>query len=315
MNEGYNSSREALATTNLELNKRNGLDKSKKTDKIESLSVMAIRALLRHRSGMIGLIILLIMIVLALIAPLLAPYDPLEIHAEDRFHPPSVTYPLGSDEFGRDILSRILFGARVAFSVGLLSVGIATVIGVVIGLVAGYRGGAFDSVVMRFLDALLAFPAILLAIVILAVLGPGSLNAILAIAIVNIPAFARLTRANVLVEKNKEYVEAARAIGSEPSRIIFRNIFPNTVSTILVQITVAMAAAVLLESALSFLGLGTPLPAPSWGSMLSIGRGYLSLAPWYGIFPGLAIMFMVMGFYLLGDGLRDALDPRRQKLV
>lgn len=273
------------------------------------------RALFRHRSGMIGLIILLIMASLALIAPLLAPYDPLEMHAADRFHPPSVTYPLGTDEFGRDILSRILFGGRVAFSVGLLSVGMATVIGVVIGLVAGYLGGMFDSVVMRFFDALLAFPAILLAIVILAILGPGSLNAILAIAIVNIPAFARLTRANVLVEKNKDYVEAARAIGSEPSRIIFRNIFPNTVSTILVQITVAMAAAVLLESALSFLGLGTPLPAPSWGSMLSIGRGYLALAPWYGIFPGLAIMFMVMGFYLLGDGLRDALDPRRQKLV
>jgi peptide/nickel transport system permease protein len=299
----------------LELNKRDGLDKSQKSDKIERLSVMAMRALFRHRSGMIGLIILLIMASLALIAPLLAPYDPLEMHAADRFHPPSVTYPLGTDEFGRDILSRILFGGRVAFSVGLLSVGMATVIGVAIGLVAGYTGGMFDSVVMRFFDALLAFPAILLAIVILAILGPGSLNAILAIAIVNIPAFARLTRANVLVEKNKDYVEAARAIGSEPSRIIFRNIFPNTVSTILVQITVAMAAAVLLESALSFLGLGTPLPAPSWGSMLSIGRGYLALAPWYGIFPGLAIMFMVMGFYLLGDGLRDALDPRRQKLV
>ena len=281
----------------------------------ESLIRMAIFALFRHRSGMVGLVIILFMAGVALISPLLAPYDPLEMHAEDRFSPPSALYPLGTDEFGRDILSRILIGSRVAFSVGFVSVGIATVLGVVIGLIAGYAEGTFDNFIMRFFDALLAFPAILLAIVILAVLGPGSLNAILAIAIVTTPAFARLTRANVLVEKNKDYVEAARAIGAKPTRIIFRNIFPNTVSTILVLITVSLASAVLLESALSFLGLGTPLPAPSWGSMLSVGRGYLPFAPWYGIFPGLAITFLVMGFYLLGDGLRDALDPRRQKLV
>ena len=209
----------------------------------------------------------------------------------------------------------MLVGSRLAFTVGMVSVGVATLVGVTVGLIAGYTQGKFDSVIMRIFDALLAFPAILLAIVILAVLGPGSLNAILAIAIVTTPAFARLTRANVLVEKNKDYVEAARAIGSKPDRIIFHNIFPNTVSTILVLITVSLAAAVLLESALSFLGLGTPLPAPSWGSMLSVGRGYLPIAPWYSIFPGLAITLLVMGFYLLGDGLRDALDPRRQKLV
>ena len=276
---------------------------------------MAIFALLRHRSGMVGLLIILIMAGVALISPLLAPYDPLEMHAEDRFSAPSALYPLGTDEFGRDILSRILIGSRVAFSVGFVSVSIATALGVIIGLIAGYVEGTFDSIVMRFFDALLAFPALLLAIVILAVLGPGSLNAILAIAIVTTPAFARLTRANVLVEKNKDYVEAARSIGVRPVRIIFRNILPNTVSTILVLITVSLASAVLLESALSFLGLGTPLPAPSWGSMLSVGRGYLPFAPWYGIFPGLAITLLVTGFYLLGDGLRDALDPRRQKLV
>lgn len=276
---------------------------------------MAVQALLRHRSGMVGLIIILVMGLIALFAPILAPYDPLEMHAEDRFQPPSATYPFGTDEFGRDILSRVLAGSRVAFAVGMVSVGVAALVGVTVGLIAGYAQGKFDAIVMRFFDALLAFPTILLAIVILAVLGPGSLNAILAIAIVTTPAFARLTRANVLVEKNKDYVEAARAIGSKPDRIIFRNIFPNTVSTILVLITVSLAAAVLLESALSFLGLGTPLPAPSWGSMLSIGRGYLPVAPWYSIFPGLAITLLVMGFYLLGDGLRDALDPRRQKLV
>ncbi len=285
------------------------------TEKADSLFWLAVRALLRHRSGMVGLVIILILAGLALSAPRLAPYDPLEMHAVDRFHPPSASYPFGTDEFGRDILSRILHGSRVAFTVGLVSVGIATVLGVVAGLITGYVGGLLDAVVMRIFDALLAFPAILLAIVILAVLGPGAFNAILAIAIVNTPAFARLTRANVLAEKNKDYVESARATGCNTARILFRNILPNVVSTILVHITVSMAAAVLLESALSFLGLGTPLPAPSWGSMLSIGRGYLPLAPWYGIFPGLAIAFLVIGFYLLGDGLRDALDPRRQKLV
>lgn len=281
----------------------------------ENWAALAWRALIRHRSGMTGLVIILFLATVAILAPLLAPYDPLEMHAADRFKSPSATYPFGTDEFGRDILSRVLLGTRLAFGVGFTSIAIATVLGVVTGLVAGYFSGKIDTVTMRFFDALLAFPAILLAIVILAVLGPGSLNAILAIAIVNVPAFARLTRANVLVEKNKDYVEAARAIGAGPNRIIFRNILPNAVSTILVQITVSMASAVLLESALSFLGLGTPLPAPSWGSMLSIGRGYLPLAPWYGIFPGIAITLMVMGFYLLGDGLRDALDPRQQKLI
>ena len=272
-----------------------------------------VRALLRHRSGMVGLVIILLMGLVALFSPILAPFDPLEIHAEDRFHVPEAPYYLGADEFGRDILSRILLGSRLAFSVGLVSVGISTAVGVTIGLVVGYKGGKLDSVIMRIFDALLAFPVILLAIVILAVLGPGSNNAILAIAIVTTPAFARLTRANVMVEKHKEYIEVSKALGANTSRIIFRHIFPNVASTIVVQITITMASAILLESALSFLGLGTPLPAPSWGSMLSIGRGFLHVAPWYSIFPGLAVMILVMGFYLLGDGLRDAMDPRHRK--
>jgi peptide/nickel transport system permease protein len=277
-----------------------------------NMFLYGLRALLRHRAGVTGLTIIGVMAVIALLSPILAPFDPLEMHAADRFQSPSAPYYLGTDEFGRDILSRILLGSRLAFSVGLVSISISTVAGVVIGLVAGYEEGKFDAVVMRILDALLAFPAILLAIVILAVLGPSSLNAILAIAIVTTPAFARLTRANVLTQKHKDYVEASRSLGAGPARIIFAHILPNSVSTILVQITVSMAGAILLESALSFLGLGTPLPAPSWGSMLSIGRGYLYLAPWYGIFPGLAIMILVMGFYLLGDGLRDVFDPRRR---
>ncbi len=284
------------------------------TQRVESLTLLAVRALLRHRSGVAGLILTAFLVLVALLAPLLAPYDELEMHPADRFHPPSAAYWFGTDEFGRDIFSRIVMGSRISVSVAFISIAIATAIGVLVGLVAGYAEGWFDALTMRFFDFLLAFPAILLAIVILAIMGPGALNAMLAVAIVNIPAFARLMRANVLAEKGKDYVEAARAIGARPARILFRTILPNTVSTLLVQITVSMASAVLLESALSFLGLGTPLPRASWGTMLSIGRGYLPLAPWYGIFPGLAITFLVMGFYLLGDGLRDALDPRRQKL-
>jgi peptide/nickel transport system permease protein len=306
-----------LATEVREPEDRQGLEATfpKELEAGESLTSLAFRALLRHRSGMVGLAITVALIIVAILAPLLAPYDPLEMHAEARFHPPSRAYPFGADEFGRDILSRILMGSRISFSVGLISIGIATVIGVTAGLVAGYETGLFDTVAMRFFDALLAFPAILLAIVILAILGPGSFSAMLAIAIVSIPAFARLTRANVLAEREKDYVMASQAVGAKPARILFRGILPNVTATLLVQITVSIAAAVLLEAALSFLGLGTPPPAPSWGSMLSVGRGYLPFAPWYGIFPGLAITLLVMGLYLLGDGLRDALDPRRQKLV
>jgi peptide/nickel transport system permease protein len=281
----------------------------------ESLATAAYRAFLRHRSGMAGLLLVLVMLAMSLAAPALAPYDPLAMHAEDRFSPPSAAYPLGTDEFGRDIYSRLLYGGRVAFGVGGVSVLIATLIGVTLGAIAGYEFGWFDAVTMRFFDALLAFPAILLAIVILAILGPGVINAILAVAIVNIPVFARLARANVLSEKPKDYVDAARAIGATPGRVLFRAILPNSLATIIVQVTVSFAGAVLLESSLSFLGLGVPLPDPSWGSMLSIGRGYMSQAPWYAIFPGLAIMLLVLGVYLLGDGLRDVLDPRRQKSV
>ena len=300
-------------TVNVDLMEQSDLEQLEQLEIPRSPTALAARTLWHHRSGMIGLTIILVMLLIAIFASELAPFDPLEMHAEDRFSSPAAPYYLGTDEFGRDILSRILIGSRVAFTVGLVSVGISTIIGVSIGLIAGYTGGKFDSVVMRFFDALLAFPAILLAIIILAVLGPGSFNAILAIAIVTTPAFARLTRANVLVEKSKTYVEVSISVGAKSSRIMSRHILPNVSSTVFVQITIAMASAILLESALSFLGLGTPLPAPSWGSMLSIGRGFMHVAPWYSIFPGLAIMILIMGFYLLGDGLRDALDPRRRK--
>ena len=281
----------------------------------DSLTSSAIRSFRRHRSGMVGLTITLILLIVALTAPYLAPFDPLEMHTPDKLTGPSITYPLGTDEFGRDILSRILYGTRVAFLVGALSIAMASLVGTTIGLIAGYESGWFDTFTMRMFDALLAFPAILLAIVIMAVLGAGIFNAMLAVAIVNVPIFARLARANVLAEKHKDYVDAARAIGAKPNRILFRTILPNSVATIIVQVTVSFAAAVLLESSLSFLGLGVPLPDPSWGSMLSIGRGLMTHAPWYPIFPGLAIMLLVLGVYLLGDGLRDVLDPRRQKTI
>ncbi len=279
----------------------------------DSYIVLAARAMLRHRAGMIGLTITIFLVVVAVLAPMLAPHNEFEMIDGARFKPPSVTFPMGTDEFGRDIFSRILIGSRISLGVGLGAVAIAASIGVIVGLLAGLFGGWLDILTMRFFDALLAFPAILLSIIMLAVMGPGPVTVILAVAIVNIPAFARLTRANTLAEKEREYVHAASAIGAPPLRIAFRHVLPNVLSTVLVQITVSIASAVLLEASLSFLGLGTPPPAPSWGAMLSVGRAFLPMAPWYGIFPGLAITVFVMGFYLLGDGLRDALDPYRQK--
>jgi peptide/nickel transport system permease protein len=281
----------------------------------DSYTVLAARAMLRHRAGMIGLTITAFLIIVAVFAPMLATHSELEMIDGARLRAPSLAFPMGTDEFGRDIFSRILIGSRISLGVGLGAVAIASSIGVVIGLLAGLFGGWFDTVAMRFFDALLAFPAILLAIMMLAVMGPGPVTVILAVAIVNIPAFARLTRANTLAEKEREYVHAASAVGAPPLRIAFRHVLPNVLSTVLVQITVSIASAVLLEASLSFLGLGTPPPAPSWGAMLSIGRAFLPMAPWYGIFPGLAITLFVMGFYLLGDGLRDALDPYRQKRI
>ncbi len=304
-----------MSTAKLSLSETQTSNDVQELRRHENPTMAAWRALLRHRSGMLGLIITLLMLLLSLAAPWIAPHDPLTMMSADRFASPSSTYPMGADEFGRDIFSRMLYGGRVAFGVGGISIAMATVVGVIIGATAGYVQGWFDAVSMRILDAVLAFPAILLAIVILAILGPGVVNAMLAVAIVNVPVFARLARANVLAEKNKDYVLAARAVGTPPRRILFSGILPNSVATIIVQITVSFASAVLLESSLSFLGLGVPLPAPSWGSMLSIGRTYMTYAPWYVIGPGLAIMLVVLGTYLLGDGLRDVLDPRRQKSI
>ncbi len=268
----------------------------------------------KNPSGKAGIILVGLMILLAVLASALSPYQPLEMYPEHRLEGPSLRHPFGTDEFGRDLLSRILHGARISIRTGVCSILLATVVGVNIGLLAGYYGKWFDSVSMRLMDAVISFPATLLAVVVIAIMGTGSFSALLAIAIVNIPSFARLTRANVLGEKAKGYVEANHALGAGDMRIMYLEIFPNIVSTLFVQITVSIASAILLESALSFLGLGTPPPAPSWGSMLSTGKNFLLYAPWYVIFPGIALTVLITGLYLLGDGLRDVFDPRRSGL-
>lgn len=242
--------------------------------------------------------------------PLLAPYNPTKAFLRLRKAPPSWEHPLGMDEVGRDMLSRIIFGARVSLQVGILSVLGAILVGTVIGSISGYLGGWVDNIVMRLMDILLAFPSLLLALAIVTILGPGLLNMLYAIAIVSIPTYARLVRASVLAEKESDYVLAARAIGAGGTRILFRQIMPNALTPILVQGTLGIGTAILDAAALGFLGLGAQPPTPEWGTMLSRAQQVFFSAPHIGIFPGLAIMLTVLGFNLLGDGLRDALDPR-----
>ncbi len=270
----------------------------------------ALKRLRRHRLGMFGATIVVILIFTAIFGPYLAPYDPNEIDFSVRFSGPTLAHPLGTDDFGRDTLSRIMHGARVSLQVGIIAVSIAATAGTLLGLVAGYAGRIIDEVIMRAMDILFAFPAILLAIAILAALGKGITNAMIAIGIVYIPIFARIARGAVLSVRGEEFVESARAIGARDTRILFRHIFPNSLAPLIVEVTLSLAFAILAEAALSFFGLGTQPPDPSWGRMLSEGRAYFRQSAWMGIFPGLAIMLTVMGFNFLGDGLRDSLDPR-----
>ncbi|TMC75803.1 MAG: ABC transporter permease [Chloroflexi bacterium] len=237
--------------------------------------------------------------------------DPLQVSA-DRLAGPSAAFPFGTDALGRDLFSRVLFGARLSMQVAVLSVAAATSVGGVLGLVSGYLGGIADLVVGRVMDVFFAFPAILLALGIVAALGPDPTNVIIAIAVVYTPIFMRVVRGPVLALKARDFVEAARAIGATQARIVLRHIVPNLLSTLIVQVSLALSWAVLTEGALSFLGLSAQPPAPSWGVMLNEGRQYLEFATHLAIFPGLAIMVAVLGFNLLGDGLRDALDPQRR---
>jgi len=271
-----------------------------------------LQRLTRDRIGMAGLLIIVVITLLSVLAPMLAPYDPLAIQKGEQFLPPSTAHLFGTDEFGRDIFSRTLYAGRISLLAGVFAVAVATVIGVPLGLVAGYVGRLTDTIIMRTMDSLLAFPAVLLALAVVAVLGPSSFNAMIAVAIVSIPNFARIARAAMLTQKGTDYVEAARSIGANDLRIVFRTILPNSLAPILVQITLAVAFAILIEAALSFLGLGTQPPDASWGAMLLSGRSHLRRAWWYGFFPGLFITLLVLGLNNLAEALRDALDPTHQ---
>jgi peptide/nickel transport system permease protein len=268
-------------------------------------------AIVREPVALVGLVMVIIYVAVALTVGFLPLRDPL-LPSTQRLLGPTPDFPMGTDALGRDLLSRILFGARLSIRVAVLSVAIATIVGGTLGLVSGYLGGLADLVIGRVLDVFFAFPAILLALGIVAALGPDPNNVIIAIAVVYTPIFARVVRGPVLALKEREFVEAARAVGATRPRIVIRHIVPNLMSTLIVQVSLALSWAVLTEGALSFLGLSAQPPAPSWGVMLSEGRQYLEFATHLAIFPGLAIMVAVLGFNLLGDGLRDALDPQRR---
>jgi len=268
------------------------------------------RRLRRNRAAIVGGAVVLLFVLVALLAPVLTPYPPDEGDLAKRLNPPSREHLLGTDALGRDQLSRVIYGARVSLQIQVVSVAIALVIGTLLGVLGGYYGRLIDHVIMRFMDILLAFPGIFLAISIIAVLGPGLTNLMLAAGIYSVPQFARIVRGSVLSLKEKEFVEAARAVGESDLNIIFRYLLPNAMAPVIIQTTLRMATVLLTASGLSFLGLGVQPPTAEWGAMLSTARAYLITAPHVATAPGLAIMLVVMGFNLFGDGLRDALDPR-----
>jgi peptide/nickel transport system permease protein len=266
--------------------------------------------LVHARLAGIGLAIVVVLVLSAVLAPWLAPYSPTKQQVTNSLKPPSAQNLLGTDELGRDILSRIIYGGQASLQVGIIAVGIAMLSGVTLGLIAGYWSNSLlEQVIMRLMDALLAFPALVLALALVAALGPSLQNAVIAVGIVGIPAYARLTRGQVLTVKEREFVTAARTVGARDTRIIMTHILPNVTAALVIQSSLGVAFAILAEAGLSFLGLGVQPPTPSWGSMLSAGRGYLDLDPWLVIGPGTAIFIAVLGFNFLGDGIRDVLDP------
>jgi peptide/nickel transport system permease protein/dipeptide transport system permease protein len=275
-----------------------------------------IEKLFKNRTGVAGLIIITLFALTAILASVISPHNPDENSLYDQLKPPvwneggSTKNLLGTDDLGRDMLSRLIYGARVSLTLGIVSVGIALVFGSILGSLAGYYKGWPDNLIMRFMDIILAFPYILLAIVIVAYLGPGLENAMIAIGIINVPRFARIIRASVMEEYEKDYVTAARAVGANNRRIIFNTIFPNCLSPIIVQASLGFGEAILSGAGLSFLGLGAQPPLSEWGAMIAQGRSMILRAWWVMTFPGIAILLAVLGFNLLGDGLRDALDPR-----
>ena len=272
----------------------------------------AVRRLARRAGAVFGFAVVVFFILIALLAPWLAPYDPVATSWSAVRAAPSAAHWFGADELGRDVLSRIIWGTRASILAGVVSVSISLALGVPIGMLTGYLGRWVDALISRVTDAMLACPFLILAIALAAFLGPSLTNAMIAIGISATPIFIRLTRAQVLAAKAEDYVEAARALGNPHLRIALRHILPNIVAPLIVQATLAIAAAVIAEASLSFLGLGQQPPAPSWGSMLNTARNYVDQAPWMAIWPGLSIFLLVLSFNLLGDGLRDALDPRHK---
>jgi peptide/nickel transport system permease protein len=269
-----------------------------------------VRRLLRRPAATAGVVVVAMFVAMAIFAPWIAPYDPIATSFSTVRKAPSALHWFGTDEIGRDVLSRIVFGARASLLAGVVSVLISLAVGVPIGLLAGYAGGKTDVLISRITDAMLACPFLILAIALAAFLGPSLTNAMIAIGISATPVFIRLTRGTTLAVKAEDYVLAARAIGNGPLRIAVRHVLPNIVAPLLVQATLAIAAAVIAEASLSFLGLGQQPPQPSWGSMLNVAKNYIDNAPWMAIWPGLSIFLLVLSFNLVGDGLRDALDPR-----
>ncbi|MFN2362942.1 MAG: nickel transporter permease [Halarsenatibacteraceae bacterium] len=272
-------------------------------------SARVIRQLKNNTRVKVSLGLIILIIGVAILAPVISPYHPNELNLGASLQPPSSQHLLGTDRMGRDILTRIIYGTRISLLVGVIAVGISGLLGVVFGTLAGYYGGYVDGVIMRVVDVLLAFPSILLAIALVAVLGASLFNIMLAIAIVNWVGYARVVRGEFLSLKNKEFISAARAMGANTFRIIFRHMLPNCIAPIIVMATLGMAGAIITESSLSFLGLGVQPPTPSWGEMLNTGRQIIRQAWWVSTFPGFAIMLAVLSFNILGDGLRDALDP------
>ena len=287
-------------------------ENTKQTNKKRSQWREVWRMLKKNKMALVGLGILVILVLLALFADVIADYDTVVIkqNLANRLKGPSAEHWLGTDEFGRDIFARLVHGARVSLKVGIIAVGISIILGGILGALAGFYGGRIDNIIMRIMDVFLAVPSILLAIAIVSALGPSIINLMVAISISSVPRYARIVRASVLSIRDQEFVEAARAIGANNARIIFRHIIPNSLAPVIVQGTLGVASAILSTAGLSFIGLGIQPPAPEWGSLLSGGRQYLRYAWWVTTFPGVAIMITILSLNLLGDGLRDALDPR-----
>ena len=279
-------------------------------DTVDSPARRALRRLLRRKGAVLGMIIIAVFVLLAVFAPLVSPYDPIAQSWTSVRKPPSAAHWFGTDEVGRDVLTRVIYGTRASLLAGVISITIALSVGVPLGLIAGYLGGPLDALLSRITDAMLACPFLILAIALAAFLGPSLGNAMIAIGVTTTPIFVRLTRGQVLAVKVEDYVEAARAVGNPRWRIALVHILPNILPALLVQATLSIAAAIIAEASLSFLGLGQQPPAPSWGSMLNSAQRFLINAPWIAVWPGFAIFLTVLSFNLVGDGLRDALDPR-----